>query len=147
MRTKVIDVGLRIYHVEMALPSYLEINLINQPDLAQPLAVVCALLGVEVRLTGLQTLIIKETNRLEAIKEELLNFGVESTIDEDSIAIQSQKALIPKRAVKTYKDHRMAMAFSLFASRFSIEIQDPEVVSKSYPKYFEQLLCLQRDYA
>ena len=97
------------------------------------------------RLTGLQTLIIKETNRLEAIKEELLNFGVESTIDEDSIAIQSQKALIPKRAVKTYKDHRMAMAFSLFASRFSIEIQDPEVVSKSYPKYFEQLLCLQRD--
>lgn len=147
VRTKVIDVGLRIYHVEMALPSYLEINLINQPDLAQPLAVVCALLGVEVRLTGLQTLIIKETNRLEAIKEELLNFGVESTIDEDSIAIQSQKALIPKRAVKTYKDHRMAMAFSLFASRFSIEIQDPEVVSKSYPKYFEQLLCLQRDEA
>ena len=145
VRTKVIEVGLRIYHAEMAVPSYLEINLINQPDLAQPLAVVCALLGVEVKLTGLQTLIIKETNRLAAIKEELLNFGVESTIDEDSIAIQSQKALIPKRAVKTYKDHRMAMAFSLFASRFSIEIQDPEVVSKSYPKYFEQLLCLRRD--
>lgn len=143
VRTKVIDVGLRISHLEMALPSYLEINLINQPDLAQPLAVVCALLGVEVKLTGLQTLIIKETNRLEAIKEELLNFGVESTVDEDSIVIQSQKALIPKRAVKTYKDHRMAMAFSLFASHFSIEIQDPEVVSKSYPKYFEQLLCLQ----
>lgn len=140
VRTKSIDSGLRIYHVDMALPSYLEINLINQPDLAQPLAVVCTLLGVEVKLNGLQTLAIKETNRLEALKEEFLNFDVESILDEDSILIKSQKASNPKRGVKTYNDHRMAMAFSLFASRFSIEIQDPEVVSKSYPKYFEHLL-------
>ena len=71
VRTKEIDCGLRINHADMVMPKRLEINLINQPDLAQPLAVVCAILGVEVKLNGLQTLAIKETNRLEALKKEL----------------------------------------------------------------------------
>lgn len=140
VRTKTIDNGLGIYHVDMPLPKYLEINLLNQPDLAQPLAVVCALLGVEVKLNGLQTLAIKETNRLEALKKELSNFGVESKLTKDSIFIANQSISEPKRKVKTYNDHRMAMSFSLFASRFSIAIEDPDVVSKSYPNYFDHLL-------
>ena len=126
----------------MPLPSYLEINLINQPDLAQPIAMVCAILGVDVKLNGLQTLVIKETNRLEAMKIELENFGIVSEITNESIAIKPQSLKEPKRPIKTYKDHRMAMSFSLFASKFPIEIENPSVVSKSYPKYFEHLLHL-----
>lgn len=142
VRTKSIEDGVRIYHVEMPLPSYLEINLINQPDLAQPIAVVCAIFGVDVKLNGLQTLVIKETNRLKAMKIELENFGIVSEITNESIAIKPQSLKEPKRPIKTYKDHRMAMSFSLFASKFPIEIENPSVVSKSYPKYFEHLLHL-----
>jgi 3-phosphoshikimate 1-carboxyvinyltransferase len=125
----------------MALPEHLEMNLINQPDLAQPIAVVCALLGVEVKLNRLQTLTIKETNRLEALKEELSNFGISADLTVESIFIAPQKASAPKRPIKTYNDHRMAMSFSLFASQFDIEMEEPHVVSKSYPEYFNQLLA------
>ena len=140
VRTKEIENGLRIYKVDMVLPSHLEINLINQPDLAQPLAVVCAILGVEVKLNRLQTLIIKETNRLQAMQTELANFGVVSEITGDSIFIASQKVSPPKRKIKTYNDHRMAMSFALFAARVPLEIEDPDVVSKSYPNYFEHII-------
>jgi 3-phosphoshikimate 1-carboxyvinyltransferase len=122
------------------MPKRLEINLINQPDLAQPLAVVCAILGVEVKLNGLQTLAIKETNRLEALKEELSNFGIEAEITSNSIEIKSQEVQLPKRTIRTYNDHRMAMSFSLFGSRIPIEIEEAGVVSKSYPDYFKHLL-------
>lgn len=140
VRTKEIDGGLRINHADMVMPKRLEINLINQPDLAQPLAVVCAILGVEVKLNGLQTLAIKETNRLEALKEELSNFGIEAEITSNSIEIKSQEVQLPKRTIRTYNDHRMAMSFSLFASRIPIEIEEAGVVSKSYPDYFKHLL-------
>jgi 3-phosphoshikimate 1-carboxyvinyltransferase len=141
VRTKEINGGLRIYKVDMALPEHLEMNLINQPDLAQPIAVVCALLGVEVKLNRLQTLTIKETNRLEALKEELSNFGISADLTVESIFIAPQKASAPKRPIKTYNDHRMAMSFSLFASQFDIEMEESHVVSKSYPEYFNQLLA------
>ena len=140
VRTKEIEGGLRIYRVDIVLPEHLEINLINQPDLAQALAVTSAILGVEVKLNRLQTLVIKETNRLLALKKELANFGITAEITEDSIFIPAQKVVAPKRVIQTYNDHRMAMSFSLFASRFAVEIEAPEVVSKSYPKYFRDLL-------
>ncbi len=110
------------------------------PDLAQTFLVVLAAKGYEGRLIGLKTLRIKETDRLEAVKAELKKCGVELRISEDTATIKPQKMLMPASPVQTYHDHRMAMAFAMLAIKTkAIEIQNPEVVSKSYPAFWEEL--------
>lgn len=108
------------------------------PDLAQTVIVVCAALGHEATFTGLETLKIKETDRIKALQNELAQMGV-SLIGKGQIyKLDCSKRFMPERIkVKTYEDHRMAMAFAPLALVIpQVEIEDAKVVEKSYPDFW-----------
>jgi 3-phosphoshikimate 1-carboxyvinyltransferase len=109
----------------------------NSPDIAQTIAVTCFGLGIGCHLTGLHTLKIKETDRLEALKTELSKLGANISVTNDSLTIQQSNNLNSDIAIATYQDHRMAMAFAPLALKVPIIINDAEVVSKSYPTFWE----------
>jgi 3-phosphoshikimate 1-carboxyvinyltransferase len=116
-----------------------EIDCTAFPDLAQTLAVLAAALGQPLRLTGLHTLRIKETDRIEALANELSKFEVEVQAETDALQIgggfQAKPALI-----QTYEDHRMAMAFAPLVLRTRhLSIYDPTVVQKSYPEFWQHV--------
>ncbi|MFI0426845.1 MAG: 3-phosphoshikimate 1-carboxyvinyltransferase [Flavobacterium sp.] len=111
----------------------------NFPDIAQTIAVTCFGLGIGCHLTGLHTLKIKETDRLEALKTELSKFGANISVTNDSLTIQQSDNLNPNISISTYQDHRMAMAFAPLALKVPIVIEDAEVVTKSYPSFWEDL--------
>ncbi len=123
-------------------PAKLVINLNNTPDIAQPLAVTCAALGIGADFRGLQTLKIKETDRLLALQTELQKVGINAQITANSLAFDAAEIHPPTAPFKTYDDHRMAMSFALLASKFPITILNPEVVSKSYPHLWEDVAWL-----
>lgn len=118
-------------------------NFVNEPDLAQTFVVTCVLLNIPFRFTGLQSLKIKETDRIEALKVELRKLGYLLTDSNDSILEWNGERSTPDDhpVIATYEDHRMAMAFAPVALMRpeGIEIAHPEVVSKSYPGYWEDL--------
>ena len=111
----------------------------NSPDIAQTIAVTCFGLGMGCDLTGLHTLKIKETDRLEALKMELTKLGAEISVTNDSLYLKSSSAIKEKISISTYQDHRMAMAFAPLALKVPIIIENAEVVSKSYPSFWEDL--------
>ena len=120
----------------------INLNLNNTPDIAQTIVCTCAGLGIEATITGLETLVIKETNRLIALQNELKKFDIELEIIENhTIYLKGgQKIMPPKNNIDTYNDHRMAMAFApLCMVTDALTINNPEVVSKSYPNYWEEL--------
>lgn len=117
-------------------------NLNKSPDIAQTVAVTCLGLCIECKLSGLHTLKIKETDRLEALKREVEKLGGEITITEDSLHLVSNKKLKEHVSIDTYNDHRMAMAFAPLAIKTSIQINDAHVVSKSFPTFWEDLKTL-----
>ncbi|MFY7739159.1 MAG: 3-phosphoshikimate 1-carboxyvinyltransferase [Flavobacterium sp.] len=117
----------------------LNFELNNCPDIAQTIAVTSFGLGIGCHLTGLQTLKIKETDRLEALKTELSKLGANISVTNDSLTIQQSNNLNSNIAIATYQDHRMAMAFAPLALKTSLIIQDAEVVSKSYPTFWDDL--------
>lgn len=112
------------------------------PDIAQTISVICAVKGVKARLTGLESLRIKETDRIEAIKNELWKFGVEVKIEGDE-AIELDGAQFNSEfkdiLINTYEDHRMAMAYAPLALLNPLDIEEPDVVKKSYPDYWRDL--------
>ena len=114
-------------------------NLINSPDIAQTIAVTCLGLGINCFLTGLHTLLIKETNRLQALKTEIEKFGAKVYIDKDSINISKSQNLKDNVKIDTYEDHRMAMSFAPLSLVTNIQINNAEVVAKSYPDYWADL--------
>lgn len=117
-------------------------DFINEPDLAQTFVVTCCFLGVPFLFTGLQSLKIKETDRIEALKAEMKKLGYVITDRDDSILEWNGERCIPesKPVIKTYEDHRMAMAFAPAAICLeNMEIAEPQVVSKSYPGYWSDL--------
>ena len=114
-------------------------NLQSSPDIAQTIAVTSFGLGVGCHLTGLHTLKIKETDRLEALKTELTKLGATIFVTNDSLTIEQSINVNSNVAVATYQDHRMAMAFAPLALKVPIIINDAEVVSKSYPTFWEDL--------
>ena len=117
------------------------LNLVNQPDLAQTLVVTCCILGIKFGFTGLENLRIKETDRLTALRTELakLGFDVEEE-NGDTLVWNGGRCVSNSKAIDTYEDHRMAMAFAPVAMRTgSISINDPEVVSKSYPTFWNDI--------
>ncbi len=117
-------------------------DFVDIPDLAQTFAVTCCLLGIPFRFTGLQSLKIKETDRIFALKAELRKLGYLLQDAQDSILIWDGKRCQPEAqpVIQTYEDHRMAMAFAPAALRFpEMRIAEPQVVSKSYPAYWEHL--------
>lgn len=115
-------------------------ELSNAPDIAQTIAVSCFGLGIGCHLTGLHTLKIKETDRLEALHTELSKLGAVISVTDKSLNLSSSKDPILKNvAIDTYNDHRMAMAFAPLALKTSLFINDAEVVSKSYPDFWKDL--------
>ncbi len=122
--------------------SYFEYNFIDQPDLAQTFAVTCCMLNIPFRLSGLQTLKIKETDRISALIKELGKLGFTIQEEDDSIlSWNGERTNVQANPViDTYEDHRMAMAFAPACLKMKhIEINEPEVVSKSYPGYWKDL--------
>lgn len=118
-------------------PKYIKENLQNSPDIAQTIAVTCLALEVPCYLTGLHTLKIKETDRLEALKAEIEKFGSQVEITQDSLELFPKKDFEENVSVATYNDHRMAMAFAPLGLKVPFKIEDAEVVSKSYPGFWE----------
>ncbi len=121
------------------LESVIDFDLSNAPDIAQTIAVTCLGLGVQCHLTGLHTLKIKETDRLVALKNEIEKFGTRVHITEDSLTISDVFDLKSNVAVDTYHDHRMAMAFAPLALKIAFKINEADVVSKSYPDFWNDL--------
>ena len=119
----------------------LDYDFVSSPDLVQTFVVACAMRGIPFHFTGLASLRIKETDRIEALKRELRKLGVVLTDRNDSELIWNLERCEPTmEPIDTYQDHRMAMAFAPAALALgSITINDPEVVSKSYPHYWDDL--------
>ena len=115
----------------------LNLKLNNSPDIAQTIAVTCFGLGISCHLTGLHTLKIKETDRLEALKIELTKLGAAISITNDSLILEQSENINLNVRISTYQDHRMAMAFAPLALKVPIVIENAEVVSKSYPTFWE----------
>lgn len=127
------------------VPASFEYDFRQQPDLAQTFVVLCCLLGVNFSFTGLESLKIKETDRITALIVELRKLGYQlQTNDKDMIAWDGARCEGDENPViSTYKDHRMAMAFAPAALVLdSILIDDPMVVTKSYPRYWDDLSML-----
>ena len=117
----------------------ISLDLSSNPDLAQTICVTCLGLKVSCNLNGLHTLKIKETDRLNALKNELSKFGLDIKITSDSIKFNSDEDLIPNVEIETYDDHRMAMAFACLSVKTNIKILNSKVVSKSYPSFWSDL--------
>lgn len=123
----------------------LVLSLKNAPDIAQTIAVTCFGLGVECYLTGLHTLKIKETDRLVALKTEIEKLGGKVTITNDSLFLEKTDTIPSNIRIATYNDHRMAMAFAPLATRVPIIIENADVVSKSYPDFWEDFKKIQKN--
>lgn len=123
----------------------LDCELANAPDIAQTIAVTCFGLGIGCHLTGLHTLKIKETDRLEALYTELTKLGADISVTDKTLSLRPSTAVKKDVAIDTYNDHRMAMAFAPLALKTSIIINNAEVVSKSYPGFWEDLKNIQFD--
>jgi 3-phosphoshikimate 1-carboxyvinyltransferase len=109
------------------------------PDLAQTVMVMAACLGKKLAMTGLESLKIKETDRVQAMKNELNKIGAQLIEENDKWMLIP--GIVPSElpAIKTYEDHRMAMAFAPVCMLRNIQIEEPEVVAKSYPGFWEDL--------
>lgn len=118
-------------------PEKIELDMNNCPDIAQTLCVTATALKIPFEISGLETLKVKETDRLLALKNELLKIGCIAEITESSI--KSMKFFEPdeKITIKTYNDHRMAMSFAPFALVKGLEIENEDVVEKSYPDFWK----------
>ena len=125
------------------LPKSINLNLKDSPDLAQTIIVTCLGLGVDCKLDGLHTLKIKETDRLIALKNEIEKFNVDKVeITENSITLENNSNLKHQVIIETYNDHRMAMSFAPLSLKVPIKINNPEVVTKSYINFWNDLESL-----
>ena len=125
------------------LPDSISINLRDNPDLAQTIIVTCLGLGVDCKLEGLQTLKVKETDRLLALKREIEKFEVDTiAVSDQSITLKNNSKLKSGVSINTYDDHRMAMSFAPLSIINPIVINNPEVVSKSYLNFWSDLESL-----
>ena len=120
-----------------SLPQSIQLNMNDCPDIAQTVCVTAAALKIPFEISGLATLKIKETDRLSALQNELKKIGCKTEITDNSI--KSILYTNPEKniSIATYNDHRMAMAFAPYSLIQEIEIQNPEVVEKSFPDFWE----------
>jgi 3-phosphoshikimate 1-carboxyvinyltransferase len=112
------------------------------PDLAQTVAVVCAAKGITGEFAGLESLRIKETDRIQALQNELAK--IDARLEENNAVWRlTPSSVLPKKvAISTYHDHRMAMAFAPLAAVMEVEIEEPNVTRKSYPEFWQDLQSL-----
>jgi 3-phosphoshikimate 1-carboxyvinyltransferase len=148
VNTTFIEDGILIEKTEDIHPPLFEYNFIDCPDIAQPLIILCAAKGIQGLFSGIETLKVKETDRILALKTELQKTGVSFVKLPPHFSKKSQTPVYLlegkcnfENAITfdTYNDHRMAMSLSILAMVSDIEINNPEVVSKSYPKFWEDL--------
>lgn len=126
--------------VVLGLPSF---DFTHCPDLAQTVAVTCALIGQTSEFSGLESLRIKETDRIDALQKELAKIGALLEERKAGVFTLVPASEIPAKVkVATYDDHRMAMAFMPLITRTELEIEDPEVVNKSYPSFWKHCALL-----
>lgn len=124
----------------LATTAALAFDFTDCPDLAQTVAVVAAALNVPVEMTGLESLRIKETDRIAALQTELAKFGgALREVGEGRYRAESTEFVVNNQSVATYHDHRMAMAFAPLALRGPLAIEAPSVVKKSYPRFWKEL--------
>lgn len=126
-------------------PDKVELDFIENPDIAQTMACLCVAQGVPFHFTGLKTLKIKETDRIAGLKNELIHFGARleeprtGELTWDGILSDKEKMNVP--LIRTYHDHRMALSFAPMAmTGMPVEIEDPMVVTKSYPHFWDDLI-------
>ncbi len=141
IRTEYTDRGVRLTKIGTPVARLVE-DMVDIPDLAQTFVVTCCLMNIPFRFTGLQSLKIKETDRITALITELHKLGYVVRSEQDSILIWNGERCPADEVpvIATYEDHRMAMAFApacLVLPR--IQIDEPQVVSKSYPGYWDDL--------
>lgn len=122
-----------------SLPKTIVLDLKVAPDIAQTIAVSCYGLGIGCTLTGLHTLKIKETDRLEALDTELKKLGAQISVTNDSLTLLEGNNFQKNCSIPTYSDHRMAMAFAPLALKIPLQIEEAGVVSKSYPNFWVDL--------
>ena len=120
----------------------LTVDLKNAPDIAQTIAVTCFALGIACDITGLHTLKIKETDRLVALKNEIEKLGGDVRITNKSLHLATSSSIKEFVSISTYHDHRMAMAFAPLALKVPLVIEDSDVVSKSYPSFWNDLKAI-----
>ena len=119
----------------------LEYDFVNSPDLAQTFVVTCAMLNIPFRFAGLNTLKIKETDRINALKTEMRKLGYVLQDYNNSELVWDGERCEPQpdAAIDTYDDHRMALAFAPAAMIKPLLINNPQVVTKSYPEFWSHL--------
>ncbi len=156
VNTEITEQGIRLTKKDKPVSQF-EFDFTSHPDLAQSIIVTCAALGIKGTFTGLESLRIKETDRLQALQTQLQKLGFKTEIVQSSsegmptekfevqsykpdLIKNSQSIPIAMRIVETFQDHRMAMAFAPLVIIFDdIQIENPAVVSKSYPEYWGDL--------
>ena len=133
--------GIAISNLGLSLDTKEVLDLKTCPDLAQTIVVIAAALGKNMAFTGLETLKIKETDRIAALQNELAKIGVTFTEDNLVYTLNTDNLHFPDKVTfATYEDHRMAMAFAPLALLINeVEIEEMQVVEKSYPYYWEDL--------
>lgn len=120
-----------------------EFDFTHCPDLAQTVAVTCAILGQNAKFSGLESLRIKETDRIFALQQELAKFNANLVERENEVFEVIPSATMPREVtIETYDDHRMAMAFMPLISKTDVIIEDPSVVNKSYPSFWKHCQSL-----
>ena len=142
VKTEFITNGIHLTK-EGSLPNRFDFNFIENPDLVQTFAVTLVMMGIPFRFEGCQTLKIKETDRIVALQNELFKYGAQLDYDNKGILSWNgnrRESCHECVSIPTYQDHRMAMAFApIGMCGDSVIIQNPEVVGKSYPAYWEHL--------
>ena len=124
---------------DFELPKTITLDLVEAPDIAQTIAVSCYGLGVACDLSGLHTLKIKETDRLIALENELSKLGAQVRVTEESLHLSADQDFKANQTIATFSDHRMAMAFAPLALKISHQIAEANVVTKSYPDFWNDL--------
>ena len=140
VKTKYVNNGIHLSKSDCKIEKKISLNLLNNPDLAQTIVVTCLGLGIDCDLYGLQTLKIKETDRLKALKSEIDKFGVDKIeITDNSLHLENKSKLKSSVSIDTFNDHRMAMSFAPLSLVNPIIINDPMVVTKSYINFWNDL--------
>ena len=135
-----LDDGVVLQSSTGKLPRRYERDMSGSPDLVPPLAVTLCLLRVPFLLTGVSTLRLKESDRLDALRVELAKLGYSIEVGDNSLCYDgSHSEIVCEVTLSSHGDHRIAMALSLAATRHKIVITDAQVVSKSYPLWWQQL--------
>ncbi len=129
--------GVRIFKKPQSAFNHIDFS--DCPDLAQTVAVTCAALGKKCTFTGLESLRIKETDRIAALQNELHKIGATLTESNNAWILNPSQNLPSNVEIETYEDHRMAMAFAPLATLMDVKIEEPNVVVKSYPSFWDDL--------